>query len=81
MDSDGGMNHIAPLRCWTKGTVKELPGEAECEKSRGSDLGLGGGGSSGTPKIKGFWHPPSIAVQMWHRAGGGDQDQPVHAAI
>ena len=40
MDSDGGMNHIAPLRCWTKDTVEELPGEAECEKSRGSDLGL-----------------------------------------
>lgn len=44
MDSDGGMNHIAPLRCWVKCTVEGLPGEAAWEKSRGSDLGFVGRG-------------------------------------
>lgn len=33
---------MVPLRCWRKCKTQGLPGEAECEKSRGSDLGVCG---------------------------------------
>lgn len=41
VDSDRGMNHMAPLNCWPKRTVR-APGESECERNRGSDSGLKG---------------------------------------
>lgn len=58
MDSDGGMNHITPLRCWAKCTVEGLPGEAAWEKSRGSDLGFGGRGILWHSKNQGILASP-----------------------
>lgn len=71
---------MAPLSCWPN-AQSEGAGEAECERSRGSDPGLGGRGT--------FWHPKSQGILASSprrspnvaRGGRSGRDQPVHAAI